>query len=31
MSGEIDVTSEVGRGSAFRVTFPREISTHLPQ
>jgi signal transduction histidine kinase/ActR/RegA family two-component response regulator len=31
MSGEIDVTSEVGRGSVFRVTFPREISTHLPQ
>jgi signal transduction histidine kinase len=31
MLGEIDVTSEVGRGSAFRVTFPREISTHLPQ
>jgi signal transduction histidine kinase/DNA-binding NarL/FixJ family response regulator len=31
MSGEIDVTSEVGQGSAFRVTLPREISTHLPQ
>ena len=31
LSGEIDVASEVGRGSAFRVTFPREISTHLPQ
>jgi len=31
MSGEIDVTSEVGRGSVFRVTFPREISTHIPQ
>jgi signal transduction histidine kinase len=31
MSGEIDVTSEVGQGSVFRVTFPREISSHLPQ
>jgi signal transduction histidine kinase/DNA-binding NarL/FixJ family response regulator len=31
LSGEIDVTSEVGRGSVFRVTFPREISTDLPQ
>jgi len=31
MSGEIDVTSEVGRGSVFRVTFPREISAHFPQ
>lgn len=31
MSGEINVTSEVGRGSVFRVMFPREISTQLPR
>jgi len=31
LSGEIEVASEIGRGSTFRVTLPREISTDLPQ
>lgn len=31
LSGEIEITSEVGLGSVFRVTFPKEISAHFPQ
>ena len=27
MSGEIEVASEVGKGTTFRVVFPREIAS----
>jgi signal transduction histidine kinase/DNA-binding NarL/FixJ family response regulator len=30
MSGEIDVSSEVGKGTTFRIVFPREISPARP-